>query len=159
MNEQYKAFYLEYKAKLFRYLVYRCGDNDVARDITQESFARYIQHYGGAATLSPALLFTIARNALIDVHRYRDRFPQAEATVASSTPPVEEQLIVREQSARVTEALAQLSEIDREVLVLAVGGVPYKEIAGTLDISVTNVKVRVHRARMQLKKILAREGV
>lgn len=158
MNEQYRAFYLEYKSRLFRYLVYKCGDNDVARDVTQESFARYIQHYGGAATLSPALLFTIARNALVDVHRYRDRFPQAEVTLASGSPPVEEQLIVREHTARVRTALAQLSDLDREVLVMAVGGLPYKEIAGTLDISLTNVKVRVHRARTQLKEILAEDG-
>lgn len=158
MNEQYRAFYLEYKSRLFRYLVYKCGDNDVARDITQESFARYIQHYGGAATLSPALLFTIARNALVDVHRYHYRFPQAEVTPASGSPPVEEQLIVRERTARVRTALAQLSDLDREVLVMAVGGLPYKEIAGALDISLTNVKVRVHRARTQLREIMAEDG-
>lgn len=155
MDEQYSSFYLEYRPRLFNYLFYKCGDREVARDVAQESFVRYLQHYGDDTPASPALLFTIARNALVDVLRYRDRFRVLEVAPASRAPAEEDRLIAQERSQAVRQAMQQLTELDREVLVLAVGGMVYRDIATTLGMSLANVKVRVHRARQQLRKILA----
>jgi len=157
MSDSYKKFYAEYKHKLFSYLLYKSGDHDVAKDITQESFVRHFQHYGRDAVISPALLFTIARNALTDHHRYRRRFQLVETsepeTAVNETGFPED----REQSERIHAALKKLPEKDRELLSLAVGGVPYREIAEIFAISEANVKVRVHRIRVRLRAILQNE--
>ena len=59
-----------------------------------------------------------------------------------------------EQSAElraVLAALQQLPEMDRTVLLMrALDGMPYEEIAETLGISVVAAKVKVHRARVKL---------
>ena len=47
---------------------------------------------------------------------------------------------------------------DREILALAVGGMPYKEIARFLDLSLATVKVRIHRSRKKLQQMLEGEG-
>lgn len=157
MSERYKQFYENYKNKLYSYLVTRSGDSDVAQDIMQESFTRHFQHYGHEAVISPALLFTIARNALTDHFRYRNRFQITENIISQTDADVEGSLETKETTADINSALARLPDIDREILTLAVAGVPYKDIASTLQLTEANVKVRVHRARVRLREIMKKE--
>ena len=54
-------------------------------------------------------------------------------------------------------AMQQLKENERDILALAISdGLSYRDIAAIVDISVENVKVKVHRTRRKLKKILQR---
>jgi RNA polymerase sigma factor (sigma-70 family) len=53
----------------------------------------------------------------------------------------------------VLAALHQLSEVDRAALLMRVQEeMPYEEIAQTLNLPVTTVKVKVHRARLKLMR-------
>jgi RNA polymerase sigma factor (sigma-70 family) len=70
----------------------------------------------------------------------------------------EESHIAREASAGIIDAVNRLPEQDREILALAVGGMPYKEIARFLDLSLATVKVRIHRSRKKLQQMLEGEG-
>lgn len=45
----------------------------------------------------------------------------------------EDRFIAREESTLVYEAMKKLNETERELLVLAVNGVPYREIGNTLN--------------------------
>jgi RNA polymerase sigma-70 factor (ECF subfamily) len=73
-----------------------------------------------------------------------------------------------EQQAELGVVLARLQalpEVDRAALLMrALEGLPYQEIATALDISVSAAKVKVHRARAGLMKLRtsgpqhAREG-
>ena len=157
MSEKYQNFYNEYKNKLFSYLVYKSGDQEVSRDIMQESFTRHFQYYSHDAALSPSLLFTIARNAFTDHLRQQDKFQVTEEVTPQVTAEQENTIIAREDNSRILEAMQQLPELDREILTLAVGGVAYKEIAATFQLSVANVKVRVHRARTKLRQLMKDE--
>ena len=157
MSDKYNLFYNQYKNKLFSYLLARSKDYEVAQDVMQESFTRHYKYYGHEAVISPALLFTIARNALTDHYRYQDRFritgdvnPQVETTEQRT-------LESKEKAAAIHAALGKLSEVDQEILTLAVTGVQYKEIAVTLKLTEANVKVRVHRARVKLREIMKKE--
>ncbi|TKB06807.1 RNA polymerase sigma factor [Desulforhopalus sp. IMCC35007] len=154
MPGQYKHFYLNYKDKLFSYLLYKCGDRELALEVTQESFVRHLKSYNHNDQITPSLLFTIARNALVDVYRSRGKFKIVESPERSTGVNEEDRFIVREESSLMYEAMKKLDETDRELLVLAVNGVPYREIGNTLNLSAVNVKVRIHRARTQLRKFL-----
>ena len=72
----FEKFYSENRKGLFAYLVRMSGDGELARDLVQESFAKYLERYG-CDTLSGPLLFTIARNAFFDVVRKRKQYPEA----------------------------------------------------------------------------------
>lgn len=150
----YQQFYTDQKDRLFRYLFSRCGDREVARDISQESFTRHFKQYGTAQNgLLPSLLFTIARNALVDYQR--NRYKQNTLNLPQVVIPDEETTFIRkEEHSRIHRAMGKLPEQDREILTLAVGGMAYKEIAALLDLSIANVKVRVHRARKTLRQLL-----
>ena len=152
--EKYQQFYIDYKNKLFSYLLYRSGDSEVACDIMQESFTRHFKHYGHQLVISPSLLFTIARNALVDYQRGVTRFYRAEIPPSRAVPDEESSFLDKEESSAIYEAMAELPEQDMEILTLAVGGMAYKEIAALLNLSVAAVKVRVHRARTKLRTML-----
>ncbi len=157
MLQEYQRFYDEYKDKLFSYLMFKSGDYEVSQDVMQESFTRHLKHYGKDSTASPALLFTIARNALVDHFRYQDQF-QAIQYISSTTVSDEEQShIVKEESGNLLRAMKKLPEQEREILTLAVAGVPYKQIANSYNLTLSNIKIKVHRARIKLRTILGSE--
>lgn len=157
MSERYSIFYEEYKHKLYSYLIYKSRDREVAKDIMQESFTRHFQNYGNHTALSPALLFTIARNAFIDHLRQKNKFHISENQKPQISAEQEDTLIAREENERILKAMKGLPELDREILLLAVGGVAYKDIAETFKLSVSNIKIRIHRARIRLREMMESE--
>ncbi len=130
------------------------GDYYLAGDILQESFTRYLEKYGKEAP-NTALLYTIARNAVIDGHRKQGRDTQLIDEPEFSQPNPETQMLVREDYRRVMAAMQELAPEERDVLALVVSSdLSYREIARITDTSEGNIKVRVHRARVKLGKMM-----
>ncbi len=152
--DAHARFYKDYKDKLFAYLMRLTRDRHWASDLLQDSFVRYLERYRNQPPSAP-LLYTIARNAFVDGCRKckpdgefnEDRAPGGEA----DSP--ERRLIAHEEYRNTLDAMAILSDAERETLSLAAtGDLTYCEIAGILETTEANVKVRVHRARMKLLK-------
>jgi len=153
--DAYSRFYTENKDRLFAYLLRMTGDVQAALDLVQESFTRYLKHYGSAAP-KRALLYTIARNAALDTARRQNLSVLKDDNDNPASGNPEQQLIHREAVERMLSALDQLATADRELISLvAAADLTYREIGRVLNISETNVKVRVHRARTKLRSILA----
>jgi len=130
------------------------GDYYLADDILQESFTRYLEKYGKEGP-NTALLYTIARNAVIDGHRRQGRDTPLLDEPEFSQPNPEMQMLVREDYRRVMAAMQELAPEERDVLALVVSSdLSYREIARITDTSEGNVKVRVHRARVKLRKMM-----
>ena len=55
---------------------------------------------------------------------------------------------------KLIEALRQLNQIDRSIMLLYLEGLDYNEIAEIMGITSTNVGVRINRSKKQLKKYL-----
>ena len=70
------------------------------------------------------------------------------------------ELLLKESAAAVRRAVSELPEIYKTAIVLReYAGLNYSEIAKVLNISESNVKVRVYRARKELETKLDREEV
>jgi len=153
-NRAYLSFYRKHKDRLFAYVMRMTGEYYLSSDIMQETFTRYFEHYGNK-TESVSLLYTIARNTLFDHARKQWRTTQLESDQEDCSSNQEKALIVREEYRRVLSAMQMLKKDERDILALAVSEVLcYREIASIAGISEANVKVKVHRARLKLKKIL-----
>jgi len=158
--DRYRKFYNDHGQKLFNYLMRMTGDYELSRDLMQESFTRYLEHYR-AKPQSVSLLFMIARNALLDHLRRRERHYQAAPYEEKRDPSKdqEEKFLAREEYQRVLSAIGHLENIERDILSLVVSGnLSYKEIGAITGMSEANVKVKVHRARLKLKEILYNGG-
>ena len=150
---QFSEFYNKHKDRLFGYLLRRTGLPYLSKDIVQESFTRYLETYGGKENNTP-LLFVIARNLLVDYHRSNKRYVQFLETHQDQGNP-EDLLIVREEYRRILSAMEKLDAAERDLLALVVGcGISYCEIAEITGYSVSNVKIKVHRARTKLRQLL-----
>ena len=154
--ESGEEFYRAHKDKLFGYLMRMTGDYHLAGDLMQESFTRCMEHYR-RQTPSTSLLFTIARNALFDHKRKQGRTIQLEGEHDDRSRNEEHALMVRDEYRRVLSAMDTLERDERDILALVISGdLSYREIASIAGISEANVKVKVHRARLNLKRILAK---
>lgn len=147
-----------YAPAILRFAGRLLSDRSAAEEVTQEVFLKVIaraNQYDGRASVA-SWLFAIAANACRD-RRRRDRRAPVVPLEAMADPPekgegVEHRLLDRERRDAVREALADLSEEQREALVLArYHGMPYAEVAHTLGISVGAVKTRIFRAVETLK--------
>ena len=157
--EKYDVFYKRSKDGLFAYLLRMTGDYHLSCDLVQESFVRYLQRYSNIGERSRSLLYTIARNAAMDAFRKpkADQFNPDNFADSKNNP--EQQLDDRQTFDRIMAAIQQLPLVDRELISLVSGAdLSYSEIGTILNISETNVKVKVHRARLRLREILSNGG-
>ncbi len=137
-------------------LTYRmCGDLRLAEDAAQEAFVRVWQNLNSYKPQYAfrSWLYRIAANAALDALR-RER-PTADIDSLSladlGTSP-EQSAEDNERAAHVRQAIAQLSESLRVVLILReYQGLRYQEIADALDIPIGTVMSRLNSARAQLR--------
>jgi RNA polymerase sigma-70 factor (ECF subfamily) len=151
MNESFTRFYRAHKDRLFGYLIRKTGNYDLSCDIVQESFTRLLRVYGRNEQ-KPALLYTIARNALLDHFRKSKRNEPLDFEQTDVSLDPEKRFIVQETYRKVLSAFQRLDEEEKDVLSLAVSGdFSYREIGKIAGISEGSVKVKIHRARVKLK--------
>ena len=149
-------------------------DADEARDISQEAFLKAHRHIGsfqGTASFY-TWLYRITVNLCIDRKRKVGRGSEVELDerlshrqVGSPADVLSAQKLSfnpqrvaqsSELRQRILEALAQLSEQHRAVLVLReVEGLSYKEIADSMDCPEGTVMSRLFHARRQMQQLLS----
>jgi RNA polymerase sigma-70 factor (ECF subfamily) len=151
--DDYGLFYRNWKGKIFNYLIRMTGDGSLAGDIMQETFARHFSRYGKVNRDIP-LLYRIARNLFLDERRKAKEHPGAEAEQRPEpSHDPDRQLMIRSEYRDVLAAMKRLEPDEREILSLVAGGdLAYSDIAALVGISEANVKVKVHRARLKLRK-------
>lgn len=108
------------------------------------------------AKLRP-FIFRIAHNRCLD-HVIRHSNKPRMDTLIDDLPAIddspEQRLLARERSSSLLEAVRGLEIPYRQVMTLLLEDLSYAEIAETLGISISNVGVRVNRAKIQLKGLL-----
>jgi RNA polymerase sigma-70 factor (ECF subfamily) len=150
----FQQFYTAHKERLFGYLLRKTGNYSLAADIMQESFTRCLERYRDREQ-TPALLFTIARNLLFD-HSRKNRFdtPYEEEQHGLAVDR-ENEYFIKEEYRRVLQAMQRLGEEEQDIMALVVSsGLTYREIADITGNSEANIKVKIHRSRLKLKKIM-----
>ena len=151
-----------YSGPVFRYADRLLGSRPEAEEVAQEVFLKVISRvdqYDGRAPVA-SWLFAIAANACRDRLRKAGRRTSvpldAVAEAASPDPPADRLLVESERRQLVRQALARLSDDQREALILArYHGLPYAEIARTLEISEGAVKTRIFRAMEKLRDVFS----
>ena len=141
-------------------LAYRmAGDEDLAREFTQETFIRAFQRlkdFRGDAALGTwihTIAVSVALNGLRKASRFRKREVDIEHAPALSVaqPDIEPKL-----AQRLRGAIDSLSERCRTVFIMHdVEGFTHEEIGSVLSVAVGTSKATLFRARMKLREQLA----
>lgn len=159
---------------VFNFIRRMVRDDELANDLLQESFLRVVKSassYSRKARFT-TWLYTIARNQSIDSlrkakHRRTVSLDapmkggdKGDRTLMERIPGKSEDAHVRydaqEMTARIQEAVDQLSEEQREVFMMRqFKGLPFKEIAEVVGVSENTIKSRMRYALESLRLALA----
>ncbi len=170
----FSAVYDEFAPRIRRYLTRLVGEGE-AEDLTQEVFVR--AHRAMATRRGDSLLSTwlyrIATNAAIDRLRAASRNEVPVAASAPAEPAVEEgceivseaaalethdaesRVIRKEMRHCILDLVDRLPPAHREVILLGeLRDLRDQEIADALGVTLEAAKMRLHRARGELRKLL-----
>lgn len=154
-----RALYDAHVDKVYRLSYRMAGDDDLARDFTQETFIRAfarLDTFRGDAAFSTwlhSIATSVALNGLRKVRRFRKREADIEeADGVTGTQPRAEPDLKR----RLAAAIDGLPEGYRTVFLLHdVEGYTHEEIGAALDIETGTSKAQLSRARAKLRLVLA----
>ncbi len=143
-------------------LAYRlCGNEEDARDVVQDAYLRAfkgLKRFRGDAQFT-TWMYRITANCANTLmgkrqkHRHDELLDTVEDTDLARDPAAHADVMALRDD--LSDALAELSPKLRAVVLLRdVYELPHEDIAAELGISETAAKVRLHRARLQLKERL-----
>jgi RNA polymerase sigma-70 factor (ECF subfamily) len=170
----YRELIRRYQRPVFSLIYRMVRDRELAEDLAQETFVKVlnaVESYRPEFKFS-SWIFKIANNTAIDHLRRRsldtlslDGSPHAatadavEATTLQISDGAEsalEEVTARELGKQIEVAIARLRPEYRACILLRhVEGRPYEEIAEMLDLPLGTVKTYIHRARNELRILLA----
>ncbi len=170
----YRELVRRYERPIFALVFRMVRDRELAEDLAQETFVKAlnaIESYRPEFKFS-SWIFKIANNAAIDHLRRReldtlslDGSPHAETPEAIEATALQigdrqetalEEVEARELGGEIEAAIARLRPEYRSCILLRhVEGRPYEEIADILGLPLGTVKTYIHRARNELRELLA----
>jgi RNA polymerase sigma-70 factor, ECF subfamily len=151
--ESLDQIWRDYHNGLLGFIRRRVGDAVLAEDILQDVF---VKAHSRLDTLADAgriqsWLYQIARNTIIDYHRTSKASESLPDEMAQQPEHNDEEW--RELGKCVLPMIDSLPEGYREALLLAeIEGLPLKEVAQRLDLSLPGAKSRIQRGRDRLKR-------
>lgn len=148
--------YERYAPAVYRFALGLCGDPAWADDLTAETFVRALVSPNPIrAETVQAYLFTIARNLYLQAWRKERRLRRLEESVADGGLGPEKASEQQSDLRAALAALQSLPEIDRAALLMrAQDDLPYTAIADALGLSLAAVKVKIHRARLKVARLV-----
>ncbi|WP_318246265.1 sigma-70 family RNA polymerase sigma factor [Bacillus sp. PS06] len=158
-NEKLDDIYRRYAESLYYYLLRLSGSPTVAEELVQETFFRATVslHFYKHEEVRP-WLYKVARNTYLDEWRKRKRwnwvpFFEKEEMHSPYGLPLEEALN-RETERELKELLDILPENYRTIIYLReFADFSYQEIQETMELTESQVKVTLHRARKRLQQL------
>nr|WP_321353795.1 RNA polymerase sigma factor [uncultured Draconibacterium sp.] len=142
-----------YSDRLYRFVLKSIKDVHMAEDIVQDSFEKLWKNRENVdGKKVKSYLFTTAYHTMIDRIRKEKRSTFVEDL---SLPEEGRENNYSDLSEILTEAVNKLPEIQRMVVLLRdYEGYNYKEIGELTNLSESQVKVYIYRARLFLKKYI-----
>jgi RNA polymerase sigma-70 factor (ECF subfamily) len=174
-ESDFQKIYETFRPKILRYLTRLIGEHE-AEDITQEVFIKVnqaLRTFRGESQLS-TWIYRIATNTALDRLRSpafkqmaQERLLKAsmgdgviedddkDVWADEDRPSVDQQLIRKEMNKCIKNFIENLPGDHKTVIVMSeIEGLKNSEIAEVLGVSLDTVKIRLHRARIKLKKEL-----
>lgn len=147
--------YQEYAQTVYKYLLSQCRDEDLAEELTQETFyqaVRSIGRYDGSCKLS-VWLCQIAKHLWYrHLRRHRREVPLPEEDPFPPVPSAEEETLAGAGQLELLRLVHALPEPQREVVYLrAFGGLSFREIGDVLGRSETWARVTFYRTKETLR--------
>ncbi len=157
-NISFRTTVLPLSDRLFRLALRITMNRAEAEDVVQDTLLKVWEQRNEWEQIDSleAFALTICRNRALDVTKRAGRNNMSLDKIDGVQPSVfnlQSSIEEREQLSLVRKFMDELPEVQRSIMLLRdIEGKTYQEIAQTLDISETQVKVYLHRARTKIKE-------
>lgn len=153
-GEAFEQIYRAYFTQVYRYVLRLCGDEQMAQDVTADTFFRALtklDSYREASSVSTWLCAIAKRTWLSKARRERRMVPTDPLPDAS----VPDGMQARVEAAEAREAIDRLPPAMRDVFLMRVdGGMAFRDIGSLLGHTENWACVNYHRARERLRQEL-----
>jgi RNA polymerase sigma-70 factor, ECF subfamily len=158
-----QPFVESFQRKVFNYTWLMCGQREDAEEVAQDTLLKVFENWEQLRSPEQVKpwVFRIARNCCLMKRRHSVFAPTAEVSVddvalEARGEAADARVIRMELNAELERALRAIPETYRAVVLLRdAEELSTAETAALLEISEDNVKQRLHRGRMMLRKILS----
>jgi RNA polymerase sigma-70 factor (ECF subfamily) len=162
--EAFGDLYERHMMSIYRYVYYRIGEVREAEDLTETVFIKVWQALPGFKLGKASFktwIYRVAQNALVDhyrTHKEELELPE-DASLQSSSPQPEEEVIAMERSEQIGKALRKLNPQHQEILTLRfINEMSHEEAAQVMGKSVGAMRVLQYRALKALQEQLEQFG-
>lgn len=150
--------YQKYFQKIYRYCKFNTKNDEVAKDICQESFVKAYKKIKDFSTdgnwSMQAFLFAIARNLIIDISRRKKEANIDEYENLESDENLYDDIERQDNIRKIRNVLSRLDDIDRQIVVLRYfEELPTNEVAKILRIKDGALRVRSFRVMQKIKDL------
>ena len=135
------------------------GNSDLANDLSQEVFINIwnaLDKFEGKST-PKTWVYRITVNTCLQYLRKEKNKTKLPIEKVEQVLIDESKEIDHQQNQHLYRAIGQLEELDRLLIMMVLEEQDYDTIAEVLGITPTNVRVKIHRIKKRLKKILDHE--
>lgn len=159
--------YNELFTPLFRYFSFRTKNYDTSVDLAQTTFVKFLtqEKQPDDKDHSTKLLFTIARNLLIDHYRKKSTrntgsLEEIDIDIRDTKSNPEKDFENKEDVELVKNLLKDLSEIEKEIITLRMSTeLQYTDIGKILSLSSENTRQIYSRALRKIKQKIEKENI
>ena len=165
-----------YKDRIFRFILSKVRNKDLAEDIFQEAFIKVIKtiksgSYNEEGKFLPWAM-RISHNLVIDYFRKASRtsFVSESSslnedfnifhTLSSENPNIEDQITSKERLSQMVELVNYLPDSQKRILNMRIfKDFSFKEIANIEDVSINTALGRMRYALINLRKLIKENGI
>jgi len=162
LQEQFGLIYDQYIEKIYRFVYLKVNSEEHAQDITSKVFTKGWESFKaqGSDIKNPgAFLYQIARNAVIDHYRDKERRPTVSAELVNESKDLGknalENAVLASDINTLQTAINKLKKEHQDALIWRyLEDMPIGEIAVLLGKTEGSVRVMLHRGLKELKDII-----
>ncbi|MCG2694304.1 RNA polymerase sigma factor [Candidatus Parcubacteria bacterium] len=159
-TDAYGTIYDRYAPRIYRFIYFKVAVQADAEDIVSETFLKawqYINEDQPVKNLN-ALLYSIARNLVIDFYRFQAKKRSYEEPVTieiGGNTGIANKIDSKQSEKRILGALKNLKNEYSEVIILRFfDDISISDIAKIIGKSQNNTRVLIHRALQSLKRVI-----
>ena len=164
-KEAFEILYNKYKNKIKYFVFNIVKDYEKAEDITQDVFLYVLEHKLREGYSFKYYIFLVAKSRALNYKNMEKRrtdinekylFKEAENKKQDIVDIIERE----ENKKKIIKAINELDDKYKNAIYLVkIEGLSYKETSQILGISLSNIKVLIHRGKKELRKILLKKGL
>lgn len=165
-KKAFGALYEIYLDAIYRFIYYRVSNEQEAEDMTEEVF---IRAWGSLPRITDgseiqnfrSWLYRIARNLIVDRYRKKNlEFEMDDQTyLPDQNPQPDAAVLMEEESSLLREAIRNLEEPFREVLIHRfINELSHAETAGLMGLRENHIRVLQYRALKKLRSMMEPGG-